>query len=67
MHPLDQWLTDNNRSREWLAEKIGTTEASLSRIVNGKQWPSRETFRLLAKITKGAVTANDFLPERAEA
>jgi DNA-binding XRE family transcriptional regulator len=61
MHPLDAWLKARKKTRLWLAEEIGTTEATISRIVNGKQWPKRELAESIVRITRGAVTANDFL------
>jgi transcriptional regulator with XRE-family HTH domain len=61
MHKLDQWLAENGKDRKWLIGKLGISKASLSRIINGEQWPGREFFADLAKITRGAVTADDFL------
>lgn len=60
-HPLDAWLAANGRTRTWLAEQIGTSTATLSRLMRGKQWPSREIADRIRAITGGAVTPNDFL------
>lgn len=64
IHPLDAWLESNGKTREWLAEVAATTEPTISRVVTGKQWPSRSLAQRLTRITKGAVTPNDFLQER---
>jgi transcriptional regulator with XRE-family HTH domain len=61
LHPLDQWLSDHGHDREWLAEMVGITKGSLSRIINGKQWGSREFFHRLFKVTAGAITPDAFL------
>lgn len=66
-HPLDRWLAERRRTRSWLASQLGISEASLSRIIGGKQWGGREFFQRVAKVTKGDVTANDFLPQPARA
>lgn len=63
IHPLDAWLKTRGKNREWLAKKAGTTEASISRLVAGKQWVSKALAFRLTRITDGAVTPNDFLSE----
>lgn len=62
MHPLDAWLSSQDRRRPWLAAKLGITSASLSRIVAGSQWPRREFFVSLQRLTHGELTVADFLP-----
>lgn len=49
-NPIDDWITKNGRSRLWLATRVGTSEASICRIANGKQWPSRKLSQKLKKI-----------------
>lgn len=61
MHPLDAWLGQQGKNREWLAGKLDISEATISRLVSGKQWPSRELAAHIRRLTKGAVTPNDFL------
>jgi antitoxin CcdA len=60
-HPFDAWIDAQGKTREWAATRLETTEASLSRIINGKQWPGREFFERLESITKGQVTAEHFV------
>lgn len=48
---IDTWLKANNRSRAWLAEKVGITEASLSRIVNNRQTASLTVACEIERIT----------------
>jgi len=59
-HPLDLWLAQKGKSRPWLADRIKSTEATVSRIINGLQWPSKSLLQRIYKITDGEVTANDF-------
>ena len=61
LHPLDAWLRDNKRTRAWLADKLSSTEATISRIVRGRQWGSRELFEQIAVLTKGQVTVANFI------
>lgn len=64
MHRVDQWLARNGRNRVWLAEKIGTSTATLSRAITGQLWPGREFFIRLKKLT--GIGPDDFLePSRA--
>jgi len=59
MHKVDVWLANHGRNRVWLAEKIGTSTATLSRAITGQLWPGREFFRRLKKIT--GIGPDDFL------
>jgi transcriptional regulator with XRE-family HTH domain len=63
-HPLDIWLSERGRTRDWIVQEIGITKGSLSRIINGKQWGSREFFHRLAQATEGAITPDQFLHPR---
>ncbi len=60
MHPIDQWLQQANKTRSWLAHEARTTEATLSRLVAGKQWPTRKLAERIRQATDGTVTPNDF-------
>ncbi len=60
-HPLDAWITEQGKTREWAAARLQTTKASLSRIINGKQWPGPEFFERIEVLTGGQVTAEHFL------
>lgn len=58
---LDQYLRAHGITGKELAERIGVTEASLSRIRRGEQNISRDTIRLIVETTGGAVTADDLV------
>lgn len=58
---LSQWLDQNGKSAEWLADKIGVTERSVRRYMIGTRFPSPAIIRKIDKITNGDVTANDLL------
>ena len=58
---LSHWLKNEGVSARRLAEQVETTEATVSRLRNGKAQPSMELAQRIARATGGAVTANDFL------
>ncbi|MDH3579552.1 MAG: helix-turn-helix domain-containing protein, partial [Hyphomicrobiales bacterium] len=58
---LSQWLKNSETSARALAARVGTTEATISRLKNGRAQPSLELAGRIAQATGGAVTANDFL------
>jgi antitoxin CcdA len=60
-HPFDAWIRAQGKTRLWAAEHLQTTKASLSRIINGKQWPGPEFFERVESLTKGQVTADHFI------
>lgn len=60
-HPFDVWIAAQGQTREWAADRLQTTGASLSRIINGKQWPGPEFFQRVEALTRGQVTAEHFV------
>lgn len=56
--PLGEWLHAHRLTASTFAEKVGTTEATISRICSGKQLPRREIMLAIWRATGGAVTAN---------
>lgn len=69
MHPVDSWLLKEQKTRPWFAQEIGVSRATLSRMIAGKQWPSRGTCENIVRLTHGEVTADAFLaaPDADEA
>jgi antitoxin CcdA len=65
-HPFDTWIVAQGKTREWAASHLQTTEASLSRIINGKRWPSREFFERVQSLTKGQITAEHFVNRKRQ-
>ena len=65
-------MTDTSRIEEWLevakisqaafARQIGVAPASVSRWVNRERAPRWELIQKMHTVTKGFVTANDFMP-----
>jgi transcriptional regulator with XRE-family HTH domain len=58
---LDQWLQSQDITQTDFAARLGTTGASLSRIVAGAQWPSAPLMAAIERETGGEVTASDIL------
>lgn len=58
---LEHWLKREKVTQTAFAEAVGTTDASLSRIVAGTQWPSAPLMAAIEAATNGQVTASDIL------
>jgi antitoxin CcdA len=65
-HPLDIWIAAQGKTRAWAASYLQTTEASLSRIINGKRWPSRQFFERVEALTSGQITAEHFVSPKKQ-
>jgi transcriptional regulator with XRE-family HTH domain len=61
MNALRTWRREHGFTIETMAERLGVSVGSLSRIERDEQWPDREFFERMASETSGAVTANDFV------
>ncbi len=57
---LYQYLNDENISQTDFSEKIGVTQPTLSRYVNGDIIPSVIIAYKIEKVTKGAVTCKEW-------
>ena len=57
---LRNWRQANNLTILQLAQRLGVSGPSLSKVERGKQWPDREFFERVHVATNGEVTANDF-------
>jgi transcriptional regulator with XRE-family HTH domain len=64
---LQQFLDQNNISRADFARAVGVSEVAITRYVGGKRMPRTDLLVKIREATKGAVTADDFLPEPAPA
>lgn len=56
---LDQWMAQQGLTQQQFAEVAGISQSFVSRILAG-QTPSAATMRTIFRVTKGAVTPNDF-------
>ena len=57
---LKKYLEEKNINATQFAELLGVEPSTTWRIVNKKQLPRPELASLIAKVTNGAVTPNDF-------
>ncbi len=64
---LSQFIAAKGLTRAQFAAKIGVTEESVTRYMNGTRTPRRKQLELIYKVTKGAVTANDILQHEVAA
>lgn len=64
---LGVYLSRKKISPAEFSRLIDVSPAAVSRYAAGLRFPEPEILLRIARVTEGAVTANDFLPERAEA
>lgn len=57
---LQKYLADRHIAVPVFADTIGVSVQSVHRYLNGERFPTPENLALIAKVTEGAVTANDF-------
>lgn len=62
---LKQYLKERGIKQQAFAKKLEISDASMSRIIRGEQWPDKNLCRLIKKLTKGAVTAEDLADTEA--
>lgn len=58
---LDAYLSLDGNTAAALAERAGTTGASINRILYGDQKPSTDMIKRIVEATGGAVTADDLV------
>lgn len=61
---LPEWLRANGVSQVAFARRIGTSAASVTRYCGGNRMPRPAQLVAIDRETKGAVTANDFMPAK---
>ncbi|MDR3488748.1 MAG: helix-turn-helix transcriptional regulator [Bradyrhizobium sp.] len=61
VHPLRHYRKTNNISLKEMAELVGTSEQSISRIETGKQEPSVSMIIDLSRATKNTIPPATFL------
>jgi transcriptional regulator with XRE-family HTH domain len=61
-HPLQSYRERAGLTLDVLAERVGVSKATLSRIENRKQAPSLDLVSKLKAASGGEVSADDFLP-----
>ena len=61
MASLRTWRKARKITLDELSKRLGMSDASLSRIERGEQWPDRETILKILAETNGDVSVNDIL------
>jgi transcriptional regulator with XRE-family HTH domain len=56
---LQQWRESKGLNQAEAAKRLDLSQATVSRIENGEQFPPPETIEALSKKTGGAITAAD--------
>lgn len=65
MVKLDAFLEESGLTNAAFAERVGVSEATISRLRNGKQTPSWDLIQRITVETAGRISPNDFLPSAA--
>ena len=65
MTKLSEYLTDHDISQNDFAEKIGTTQATVSRLVSGKVKPGLPLAVLIERETGGIVPPSSWVENKA--
>jgi transcriptional regulator with XRE-family HTH domain len=60
-HPLRSWREKHGLTAEELGDKIGVSKAAVSRYERGHRRPDWPILSRIAEVTKGKITADDFL------
>ena len=61
MMMLEQYLAEAKLTQKAFAKKVGLSQPHISRLLNGKSWPQKDTLARIVLHTEGKVTAEDFL------
>jgi transcriptional regulator with XRE-family HTH domain len=67
MASLRTWRKAQKITLGELSKRLGMSDASLSRIERGEQWPDRETMQRIVDETNGDVSINDLFEAGAPA
>lgn len=60
---LAEWIDRSEMSRTSVAEALGVSPAYVTNLCSPQaNWPGRDLMVRIRELTKGEVTANDFLP-----
>lgn len=64
---LDHFLRQHRLRQSVFADRVGATQATISKLIRGDTRPSLELAVRIERETKGAVPANSWVPEPAPA
>lgn len=60
---LAKYLKDHKLTHQEFASRIGSSQAAVSRYAAARRFPEAQVLARIQQVTKGQVTANDFVPE----
>lgn len=63
---LSDWLRITKTRRGEFAARIGVSAGYVTQLCNHHVWPGKDVASRIREATNGDVTADDFLPERAD-
>lgn len=58
---LASWLKAQQKTQAAFAEELGMSQPYVAQLCAGSKWPSRETVRRIQEVTRGMVSADDFI------
>ncbi|MGY4224398.1 transcriptional regulator with XRE-family HTH domain [Bradyrhizobium sp. USDA 4503] len=58
---LSDWIAREGLSHQEVGDRIGKSQAAVSRYAAGKRMPDEETLIKIFEVTAGEVTPNDFV------
>jgi len=61
VHPFRLWLLQSGRKQRDAADALGVSVPWLSQVLQGRVAPTRELYRDMARVSKGAVTLKELL------
>lgn len=65
---LAEWIEREGVQRSVVAEALGVSPSYVTNLCSGQpNWPGRELMVRIRDLTKGAVTADDFMPSKRKA
>jgi transcriptional regulator with XRE-family HTH domain len=64
---LRDWRKMKRLTLEQVGARLGTTGVSVGRYEREERMPDRDTLRKISEVTKGDVTANDFIEATCQA
>ena len=57
---LEDWLDKEDRTRAWLAKRIGISISTIDRIIREERSPTHKIMEKIIQATNGEVLPNDF-------
>ena len=58
---LAVWLKAQGKTQATLAEELGMSQSYVAELCAGNKWPGRQTAERIRDVTRGMVSADDFM------